>query len=109
MHRLQSILDVLPKCVVEVTEPERIMIWNSRKRIYSSEKPAGDFDLISGRPDGPSNLIHLRFLTLGIFNPLVVDMPGDTEIAGELDLGNIPNSGVQVLGRSVSIDIGEVV
>ena len=34
---------------------------------------------------------------------------GDGEVTGELDLSNILNSGIEVLGGATSIDVGEEV
>ena len=34
---------------------------------------------------------------------------GDSEVAGELDLGSIPNGSVQVLGGAIGVDVGEQV
>lgn len=43
-------------------------------------------------------------------SPLVVGPPGDSSLeARELDLGNTLDSGVQVLGGSLSVDASEVV
>lgn len=44
-------------------------------------------------------------------SPLVVDVLGDSdsEITRELDLGNTFNSGVQVLGCAMSVDVNKVV
>jgi len=41
-------------------------------------------------------------------SPLVVDA-GDGEVTRELDLNDVLNSGVEVLGGAVSIDVGELV
>ena len=41
-------------------------------------------------------------------SPLVVDT-GDGQFTREIDLCNIPNSGIDVLGGTVSIDVGEEV
>ena len=42
-------------------------------------------------------------------SPLVVDVAGDRSVAGKLGLGDIPNSGVEVLGVAVVIDVREEV
>ena len=34
---------------------------------------------------------------------------GDGEVTSELDLGNVPNSGVEVLGGAIVVDVGEEV
>ena len=47
--------------------------------------------------------------TMVELDPFVVDMTGVTQTAGKLDLGNIPNGGVQVVGHPISIDISEAV
>ena len=41
-------------------------------------------------------------------SPLVADA-GDGEVTRELDLNDVLNSGVEVLGGTVSIDVGELV
>ena len=64
------------------------------------------WDLINGK----LKVFHLpRFTAWEFRTPLVVDTPGDTEIAGELDLCNIPNSGVQGLVNPIGIDVREEV
>ena len=54
-------------------------------------------------------LLLLRALYEPFVIPLIVDPPGDGEIAGEFDLSDILNSRIEVLEGSITIDIREEV
>ena len=56
---------------------------------------------------GPDLHLHLRRTADGNEPPVVGT--GDSEVARELDLGDILNCGVEVVGGAISIDVGEEV
>ena len=109
-HAVDSIRDPEPNVDVVGTEPVLVSLRNRVGIPQTINVTVGSHDPEGGHIHGLLKLLLVRSCTfVGINDPLVVDMPGDTEITGKPDLGNIPNSGVEVLGCPVSIDIGEVV
>ena len=108
-HLLEPIPDGPPVVDVEATKPYHVSARKIRERPYKLDVLEGLCDLLLGLHNGGYKLISLPGLAAWESSPLIVDGPEDTEIARELDLSSIPNGGVQVLGRPVSIDIGEEV
>ena len=101
--------DVLPDLGVVATEPQVVPCRNMLS-IHPLKFNVGIFDQVFGLLNGCSKCVLPTGSTIGDLNlPLVVDMSGDTEVAGKLDYGNILNGGVQIVGRPISIDIGEPV
>ena len=102
--------DVNPVQEMECAEPSA---ESSRDRVLTSylvEVMHGLYSPFLDVINGLEKVVHLPLLTASESRiPLVVDASGDTEIAGELDLGNIRNSGVEVLGYPISIDVCEEV
>ena len=78
-----------------MTEPEAVSVRDARLRLEVRIGVVRVF-LGPGRGGGNNPLVVVRAALVGS-GPLVVDT-GDSKIAGELDLSNIPNSRVQFWG-----------
>ena len=109
-HRLECSPDVFPVPVIVRTEPSPVSGRDSMRTRYSVNVIEGVVDPEKSPMKGIYEHSPIPPITIWETSiPLVVDAPGDTKIAGELDLGNIPNSGVQVLGHPIGIDVREEV
>ena len=108
-HIEDSLRDAIPIFPAVAAEPQLVPTRNI-VLIHSVNKSPGFCDQAFGFFNGVLKCILPIGSTIVDRNPsLVVDMPGDTEIAGKLDLGTIHNGGVQVVGHPISIDISEPV
>ena len=102
--------DVSPVLGVKSAEPSPESSRDSVLTPHFVKVNIGVYGPFSDFINGSLKVVHLPLLAAWESrSPLGVDAHGDTKIAGELDLGNIPNSGVQVLGNPVAIDVREEV
>ena len=69
----------------------------------------GPVDKIGGRDSCFMDFLLFRLRATVGEDSLVVDVSGGGEITRELDLGNALNSGVQVFGGPIGVDVGEQV
>ena len=89
------------------TEPVTI---SNRSEPERFEVIVGFFSIEIGAESGFRDsqlLVSPAFVVPGFQVALVVDMPGDCENPGELDLSDILNNRVEVLEAAISIDVGE--
>ena len=101
----EVVLDDLPARLGEGTEPGLVSV---RAGPESLNVRVGLSGVILGVLSGGFDDLLLGPRAGRVADPLVVG-PGDGEVAGEPDLGNILNSGANILGGAISVDVGEQV
>jgi predicted nucleotidyltransferase len=82
----QSILDEIVRRIVEVAQPERIILFGSA--VHGQLGPDSDIDLLVVKSDVPhrrrlAQQIHLNFFGLGVPVDILVVTPEDIKAFGE--------------------------
>ena len=103
---LKALLDDFLASKIVGTEPHHI---SSRAGRGTLDESSGIGGIFLGFYIGSTNLDLLLGRALSVASSLPVDTPGGGEITRKLDIGNIPNRGVQVLGGAIGIDTSKVV